>query len=164
MLGLPKLNTGGVGGKSETKPEATSDAVAKYNERRFRQAALFYGCAVMTYIASKIAYRGVIARRYNPTFYQHNHVPPKFSFYRDAASAVAHASLLAVSSMAMFVTGGFWYYDISGPREFGQRMKVLLGGAEAEKELARMPVDQETNDMQSMLTSLLSGDDETAET
>ncbi|KAH3658645.1 hypothetical protein OGATHE_006817 [Ogataea polymorpha] len=61
--------------------------------------------------------------------------------------------------MSMFVTGGFWYYDISGPREFGQRMKLLLGGAEAEKELASMPVDKETEDVQSMLTSLISGQD-----
>ncbi|GME89493.1 unnamed protein product [[Candida] boidinii] len=138
-------------------PERRSEAVSKYNERRFYQAALFYGCTVVTYIASKIAYRGVVRRRYVPNFYQHNHVPPKFSFYRDALSAVTHASLLAVSSMSMFVTGSLWYCDISSASEFSYKMKKFLGGAEAEAKLSEVPVDQETLDVQNALGDIING-------
>lgn len=41
----------------------TSDEITKYNERRFKQLAVFYGFAVSTFIFSKIAYRGIIKRR-----------------------------------------------------------------------------------------------------
>ncbi|GMG20555.1 unnamed protein product [Ambrosiozyma monospora] len=134
-----------------------TEAVLKYNERRFNQAAIFYGCTIATYIASKIAFRGIVRRRYVPHFYQHNHVPPKFNFYRDAMSAVTHASLLAVTSMSMFVTGSFWYFDISSASEFSYRMKEYLGGAEAEKELKNAPVDKETEEMQNLLTDVING-------
>ncbi|ODV82550.1 hypothetical protein CANARDRAFT_125914 [[Candida] arabinofermentans NRRL YB-2248] len=149
------IDFGKVLGKS-SNPK--SEAVVKYNERRFYQAAIFYSFTIVTYVASKIAYRGIIRRRYLPNFYQHNHVPPKFSFYKDALSAVTHASLLATSSLAMFTTGAFWYFDISSVSEFGIRMKRYMGGAEAEEELSKMPIDQETLDLQNMLTDLISGD------
>ncbi|TID14872.1 hypothetical protein CANINC_004543 [Pichia inconspicua] len=139
-------------------PSKKTDAVLKYNERRFYQMATFYGFTLATYIASKIAYRGVIKRRYNPTFYQHNHVPPKFNFYMDALSAVSHASLLAVASMGMLTSGAFWYYDISNLKEFTYRMKIFLGGDEAEKALKAMPEDEETKQITESIDSLLKGD------
>lgn len=134
-----------------------NDAVLKYNERRFYQMATFYGFTLLTYIASKIAYRGVISRRYNPTFYQHNHVPPKFNFYRDAMAAVTHATLLATSTFGMVGAGAFWYYDISSLREFTFRMKKFLGGDEAEKALKALPEDEETKQITSSLDDILSG-------
>lgn len=138
-------------------PSKKTEAVLQYNERRFYQMATFYGFTLATYIASKIAYRGVIKRRYNPTFYQHNHVPPKFSFYKDALVAVTHASLLAVSSMGMIGAGAFWYSDISNLREFTYRMKIFLGGDEAEKALKAMPEDEETKQITDSIDSLLNG-------
>ncbi|CDK25509.1 unnamed protein product [Kuraishia capsulata CBS 1993] len=112
----------------KTDSSALSPEVRKYNERRFRQMSLFYGCALATFICSKVAYRGVISRRYLPNFYQHNHVPPSFSFYRDALSAVTHGSLLAVSTFSMIITGSLWYFDISNAREFSFKLRNLLGG------------------------------------
>ncbi|GMM28021.1 Aim11 protein [Martiniozyma asiatica (nom. inval.)] len=139
-------------------PTKKSEAVLAYNERRFYQMATFYSLTIATYIASKIAYRGIIARRYTPNFYQHNHVPPKFSFYKDAMSAVTHASLLSVTSMGMATTGAFWYFDISNMKEFTSRMKVWLGGDEAERELRNMPEDETTKEITESLDSILRGD------
>ena len=138
-------------------PSKKTDAVLKYNERRFYQMATFYGFTLATYIASKIAYRGVIKRRYNPTFYQHNHVPPKFSFYKDAMVAVTHASLLATTSLGMLASGAFWYFDISSLKEFTYRMKIFLGGYDAEKALKDMPEDEETKQITDSLDSILNG-------
>lgn len=138
-------------------PSKKTDAVLKYNERRFYQMATFYGFTLATYIASKIAYRGVIKRRYNPTFYQHNHVPPKFSFYKDAMVAVTHASLLATTSLGMLASGAFWYFDISSLKEFTYRMKIFLGGYDAEKALKAMPEDEETKQITDSLDSILNG-------
>jgi hypothetical protein len=138
-------------------PSKKTDAVLQYNERRFHQMATFYGCTIAAYIASKIAYRGVIKRRYNPNFYQHNHVPPKFNFYKDAMAAVTHSTLLATSMMAMIGSGAFWYCDISTIKEFTSRMKVFLGGDEAERALKAMPEDEETKQITDSLDSLLNG-------
>lgn len=139
-------------------PSKKTDAVLQYNERRFYQMATFYSFTLATYIASKIAYRGVINRRYNPNFYQHNHVPPKFSFYKDAMVAVTHATLLATTSMGMITSGAFWYCDISDLKEFTTRMKIFLGGYEAEKVLKAMPEDEETKQITDSLDSILNGD------
>lgn len=137
-----------------------SEAVLRYNERRFYQMATFYGFTIATYIASKLAYRGIISRRYNPTFYQHNHVPPKFSFHKDAMGAVTHATLLSTCSMGMAVSGAFWYYDISTVKEFTFRMKAFLGGDEAERQLRDMPEDAETRELTESLGALLNGESE----
>lgn len=138
--------------------DSKTDAVLRYNERRFYQMATFYGFTIATYIASKIAYRGIIARRYNPNFYQHNHVPPKFSFHKDAMGAVTHATLLSTCSMGMAISGAFWYYDISNIKEFTFRMKAFLGGEEAERELRNMPEDPETKELTDSLDALLRGE------
>lgn len=138
-------------------PSKKTDEVLKYNERRFYQMATFYGFTLATYIASKVAYRGVIKRRYNPNFYQHNHVPPKFSFYKDAMAAVSNATFLATSSLCMIGSGAFWYFDISGLKEFTCRMKILLGGDEAERTLKAMPEDEEIVQITESLDSILSG-------
>lgn len=139
-------------------PSKKTEAVLKYNERRFYQMATFYGFTIATYIASKIAYRGIIRRRYNPNFYQHNHVPPKFNFYHDAMGAVTHATLLATTSMGMLISGGFWFYDISNLKEFTYKMKMFLGGDEAERELKNMPEDEESKELSKTLKSLLNND------
>lgn len=139
-------------------PDKKTDAVLKYNERRFYQASIFYGCALATYIASKIAYRGVVSRRYNPTFYQQNNLPPKSSNYADALGALTHATLLATTSFAMGASGIFWYFDISNLHEFSYRMKDWLGGKDAEKELNSMPEDKETEELSNKLKDMLRKD------
>ncbi|QPG76763.1 hypothetical protein FOA43_004157 [Brettanomyces nanus] len=136
-------------------PSKRSEAVLKYNERRFYQASIFYGCAIAAYIASKIAYRGVVKRRYNPTFFQHNNLPPRSSSYNDALSALTHATLLATTSMATLISGTFWYFDISNLHEFSYRMKDFLGGKEAERELREMPEDKETAELSRQLSDMI---------
>ncbi|VEU19617.1 DEKNAAC100327 [Brettanomyces naardenensis] len=143
-------------------PSKKSEEVLKYNERRFYQASLFYGCSVLTYFASKIAYRGVVKRRFNPTFFQHNNLPPKSSTYSDALSALGHATLLATTSMATFVTGAFWYFDISNLHEFSYRMKDFLGGKDAERKLKNMPDDKETEELSRKLTDMIQKDENDA--
>lgn len=135
-----------------------TEEVVKYNERRFNQAALFYGCVILTYLSSKIAYRGVVKRRYNPTFFQHNNLPPRTSFYKDALCALGDATMLAVTSMATFTTGTFWYFDISNLHEFGYNMRNWLGGKESEEKLRSMPEDKETEEMGKKLTEFINND------
>lgn len=138
------------------------DALLAYNERRFYQMATFYGFTVATYIASKLAYRGIIKRRYSPNFYQHNHVPPKFNFQTEALSALVHATLLSTTAMGMAISGGFWYFDISTSKEFSARMKAYLGGEEAEKKLREMPENEDARKIINSLESMLNGDEPAA--
>ncbi|ODV95475.1 hypothetical protein PACTADRAFT_50191 [Pachysolen tannophilus NRRL Y-2460] len=136
-------------------PSELSDEVKKYNERRFKQMALFYGCTVATFLCSKISHRGVISRRYVPNYYQHNHVPPPFSFYRDALTAVTLSTLLAISTTSMFVTGSFWYLDISNFKEFSFRLKKYLGGEEKETELMKLPLDKDSESIQNSINDFI---------
>ncbi|KAI0463070.1 Altered inheritance of mitochondria protein 11 [Komagataella kurtzmanii] len=136
-------------------PELVSKEVKQYNERRFKQMALFYGFTVATFICSKIAYRGVIKRRYVPNYYQHNHVAPPFSFYRDALSAVFHSTSLAITSLGMACTGVLWYYDISSVAEFSFKLKQALGGHDKEQELKKLPEDETVQEIQNSINSYL---------
>lgn len=66
--------------------------------------------------------------------------------------------MLAVTSMATFTTGTFWYFDISNLHEFGYRMRNWLGGKESEERLRSMPEDKETEEMGKKLTEFINND------
>ncbi|ODQ79040.1 hypothetical protein BABINDRAFT_162110 [Babjeviella inositovora NRRL Y-12698] len=130
---------------------------AEYKERRRQQMLRFVGATVVTFVCARVAYRGVLSRKYVPTFLQPNHLPPPFSFHKDALLAITHSTLLACSAYTMAVMGGCWCWDVSSFQEFSWRMKKLLGGAEKEQEIAMQPVDEETRAIQDTMNNLLSG-------
>lgn len=117
----------------------------------------FVGATVVTFVCARVAHRGVVSRKYVPTFLQPNHMPPPFSFHRDALSAITHSTLLACSAYTMAVLGGCWCWDVSSFQEFSWRMKQAMGGAENEKAIALEPVDAETKAIQDTMNDLLSG-------
>lgn len=149
------IDFGKVFGKKDA--EELSPQVKAYNERRFKQMAIFYGFTVMTFLSAKLAARGVVKRRYIPNYYQHNHTPPSFSLHKDALSAITHSSLLAFSTMAMAVTGTLWSFDTSNGQELGFRLKKWLGGLENEEKLSKEPIDEDSKAVQSTLSRILGG-------
>lgn len=135
-------------------------AEPSYKERRRAQMIRFMGAAVATFVCARVAARGVAARRYVPTFIQPNHIPPPFSFHRDAVAAVTHLTLLATLGFAMAAMGVAWCWDILLLQEFGWRMKTVMGGAEAENELAGKPLDDLSREVTEALEGVLFGEDE----
>lgn len=135
-----------------------TQASDEYKSRRKRQMVLFFGTAALSIFASRIAYKSTIARQYIPTFFQGNHAPPlTYNFTADAAVAVATGTILCGSVSSMLIFGFCWIADISHMNEFGWRMKSLLGGYEKQKELAQMPMDQESALVQDSLNDILEG-------
>jgi hypothetical protein len=90
-----------------------------------------------------------------PKTFDANHRPPEFNMVRDGLQAVMKSSLLSTSSFAMGVTGTMWLMDVGSLKEFAIMMKQKLGGAEVEKRVAQMPMDDETKAVEKALTDAL---------
>lgn len=137
-----------------------------YINRRKRQMALFMTSAAVAILTSRFAYKSTITRQYVPTLFQGNHSPPlSFNFTSDAAVAVGTGTMLCGSVSSMVIFGTCWIMDVSSFKEFGWRMKGLMGGYEKQKELAQMPMDEESALIQDGLNDILEGkyDDYTGE-
>ncbi|KAH3675587.1 hypothetical protein WICMUC_002676 [Wickerhamomyces mucosus] len=140
-------------------PKVLQTISQKHKERRRNQMIFFFGATAVTLLASRIAYRGVQTRKYIPSLFNANHIPPPFSFQRDAVLAVTHASILATSSFAMLISGICWSWDIYSIKEFGYKVKVLLGGDKNEKKLSDIPLDEESASVQDAINRFLNGED-----
>lgn len=57
----------------------------------------------------------------------------------------------------MIAFGTCWIVDVSSFKEFGWRMRRLMGGYENEKLLAQVPMDEESQVIQDGLNDLLEG-------
>jgi len=57
----------------------------------------------------------------------------------------------------MTVFGLCWILDVSNIKEFGWRMKSMLGGWELEKKLSEAPMDEESSYIQDSLNDILDG-------
>lgn len=135
-----------------------ASASDEYKNRRKRQMMLFMGSAAITIFASRIAYKSTITRQYVPSLFQGNHSPPlSYNFTSDAAVAVGTGTLLCGSVSSMFIFGTCWIIDVSNFKEFGWKMKSLMGGYEKQKELSKMPMDEESALIQDSLNDILEG-------
>lgn len=135
-----------------------ADASDEYKHRRKVQMAKFFSAAALTIFALRFAYKQTITRQYIPTFFQGNHAPPlSYNFTSDAAAAVGTGTLLCGLVSAMMIFGTCWVLDVSSFKEFGWRMKHLMGGYDKEKELAQQPMDEESAFIQDSLNDILDG-------
>lgn len=135
-----------------------ADASDEYKQRRKRQMLLFTALAGVAIFASRFAYKSTVARQYVPTLFQANHSPPlSFTFVSDAAVAVGTGTLLCGSVSLMVIFGTCWIMDVSLFKEFGWRMKTMMGGYEKQRELAKLPMDEESAAIQDGLNDLLEG-------
>ncbi|CAK7894019.1 hypothetical protein CAAN1_09S04412 [[Candida] anglica] len=135
-----------------------ASASEEYKLRRRKQMILFMGTSALTLFATRLAYKSSVARQYLPTLFQGNHQPPaSYSFVADAAVAVGTGTLLCGSVTSMTAFGAFWILDVSNFKEFGWKMKSMMGGYDRERELAKMPIDQESREIQEALNDILEG-------
>lgn len=135
-----------------------ADASPEYLERRKKQAVLFMTAAAVTIFTSRFAYKSTITRQYIPTLFQGNHLPPLgYNFTSDAAVAVGTGTMLCASVSSMICFGTCWVLDVSTFREFGWKMKSLMGGTQKEQELADMPMDEDSAYIQDGLNDILDG-------
>ncbi|ODQ62959.1 hypothetical protein WICANDRAFT_25621 [Wickerhamomyces anomalus NRRL Y-366-8] len=139
-------------------PKAVIERNEEYRQRRRKQMIFFFATTAVTLVSSRLAYRGVQTRRYVPGLFNANHVPPPFSFHRDAISAIAYSSVLATSSFAMAIAGVSWTWDVSTVKEFTYKLKTKLGGDEKEKELSEAKLDEESLSLQDAINSFLNGE------
>ena len=99
-----------------------------------------------------------IRDRYIPTLFQGNHAPPlSYNFATDAAVAVGTGTLLCGSVSSMVIFGSCWILDVSNFKEFGWKMKSMMGGYEKERELSKLPMDEESAYIQDGLNDILEG-------
>lgn len=135
-----------------------ADASDEYLNRRKIQMIKFMSSAAITIFASRFAYKSTISRQYVPTLFQGNHSPPlSYNFTSDAAVAVGTGTLLCGSVSSMIIFGSCWIMDVSSFQEFGWKMKTLMGGYEKQKELANLPMDEESSMIQDGLNDILEG-------
>lgn len=135
-----------------------ADASFEYVERRKKQMVLFMTAAAVTIFTSRFAYKSTITRQFVPSLFQGNHQPPlSYNFTTDAAVAVGTGTMLCASVSSMLTFGTCWILDVSSFREFGWRMKALMGGSEQEQKLAEMPMDDDTAYIQDGLNDILDG-------
>lgn len=119
---------------------------------------LFMSSAALTIFASRFAYKSTISRQYIPTLFQGNHAPPlSYNFATDAAVAVGTGTLLCGSVSSMVIFGSCWILDVSNFKEFGWKMKSMMGGYEKERELSKLPMDEESAYIQDGLNDILEG-------
>lgn len=134
------------------------DASPEYIDRRKKQMMLFLAAAGATIFTSRFAYRTTVTRQYIPTLFQGNHQPPLgYNFAMDAAVAVGTGTMLCGTVLSMIAFGTCWIMDVSTLREFGWRMKAVLGGNENLRQLAQMSMDDESKSIQDGLNDLLEG-------
>lgn len=135
-----------------------ADASNEYINRRKKQMMFFMTSAAITIFASRFAYKSTITRQYVPSLFQGNHSPPlSYNFTTDAAVAVGTGTLLCGSVSSMVIFGSCWIMDVSTFKEFGWRMKTIMGGYEREKELSKLPMDEESSMIQDGLNDILEG-------
>lgn len=135
-----------------------ADASPEYKQRRKIQMIRFFTASAVTIFALRFAYRATVSRQYIPTLFQGNHFPPlSYNFTTDAAVAVGTGTLLCGSVTGMTVFGLCWILDVSNIKEFGWRMKSMLGGWELEKKLSEAPMDEESSYIQDSLNDILDG-------
>ncbi|KAG7664762.1 AIM11 [[Candida] subhashii] len=135
-----------------------ANASEEYKTRRKIQMVRFLASAAVTIFASRFAYKATITRQYVPTLFQGNHSPPlSYNFTTDAAVAVGTGTLLCGSVTSMLVFGSFWCMDVSNIKEFGWKMKSIMGGDIKEKELSEMPMDEESALIQDSINDMLEG-------
>lgn len=137
---------------------ALADALPEYIQRRKKQAVFFMVAAAASIFTSRFAYKSTITRQYIPTLFQGNHLPPlSYNFTSDAAVAVGTGTMLCASVSSMFIFGTCWIVDVSSFKEFGWRMKALMGGDKKEQEVAAAPMDEESAYIQDTLNDILDG-------
>lgn len=135
-----------------------ADASPAYFERRKKQMMLFMTAAAVTIFTSRFAYKSTITRQFVPSLFQGNHQPPlSYNFTTDAAVAVGTGTLLCGSVSSMLALGTCWIMDVSTFKEFGWRMKAVMGGTEKEQQLAEMPMDEDIAYIQDGLNDILDG-------
>ncbi|KAK6455763.1 altered inheritance of mitochondria protein 11 [Scheffersomyces xylosifermentans] len=134
------------------------EASDEYIDRRKKQMMLFMGSAAVTIFASRFAHKSTISRQYIPTLFQGNHAPPlSYNFATDAAVAVGTGTILCGSVSSMVIFGSCWILDVSTFKEFGWKMKALMGGYDKERELSQIPMDEESALIQDSLNDILEG-------
>lgn len=135
-----------------------ANASDDYIKRRKKQMMLFMSSAAVTIFASRFAYKSTLSRQYIPTLFQGNHMPPlSYNFTTDAAVAVGTGTLLCGSVSSMVIFGTCWIIDVSSFQEFGWKMKSLMGGYEKQRELSKIPMDEESSLIQDGLHDILEG-------
>jgi len=135
-----------------------ADASPEYKTRRKYQMARFFAFSALSIFTLRLIHKQTIIRQYIPTLFQQNHQPPtSYNFTTDAAVAVGAGTLACGSITGMIMMGTAWILDVSNFKEFGYRMKGLMGGYERERELSEMEVDEETRMIQDGLNDLLEG-------
>lgn len=136
-----------------------ANASPEYIQRRKHQAMLFTAAAAASIFTSRFTYKSVISRQYVPTLFHGNHLPPiTYNFTADAAIAVGAGTMLCASVSSMLMFGACWIMDVSNFKEFGWRMKVLMGGDKKEQEILAMPIDDDTAFLENALNDIITGD------
>ncbi|ODV76786.1 altered inheritance of mitochondria protein 11 [Suhomyces tanzawaensis NRRL Y-17324] len=135
-----------------------ANASDEYVSRRKQQMVLFLTSAAATIFASRFAYKSTISRQYVPTLFQGNHAPPlSYNFTTDAAVAVGTGTMLCGTVSSMLIFGGCWILDVSSFKEFGWKMKTMMGGYEKERQLSELPMDEESSMIQDGLVDIIEG-------
>ncbi|CAN6639531.1 hypothetical protein TRVA0_017S02102 [Trichomonascus vanleenenianus] len=131
--------------------------MADLEKRQLKQIIAFYGTGLAALGASLVVRRSVVARRYSPLMFDPNQRPPSFNMMKDAVQAVSNATMLSVSCFAFGIASVSWIADVGSIREFGLMMKEKLGGAERERELAKMPLEENVAEFEQSLNESLAG-------
>lgn len=145
---------------AEAKPSIVTSAVMskasqEYKERRRKQMIRFYAATFATLVSSRLVFRGVQTRKYIPTLFQANHIPPPFSKKQEALAAIGYGTLLSTTAFSMFIFGAAWVGDISSIKEFGRKMGDFFGGTENQKKVLAMGEDEESLKVQQELGKLV---------
>lgn len=80
-----------------------------------------------------------------------------YNFTMDAAAAVGNGTMLCGSVSSMLIFGTCWVIDVSSFKEFGWKMKSLMGGTASEEKLSKLPMDEDSAYIQDGLNDILDG-------
>lgn len=124
--------------KSPSIPTRSPEDLKKLQTK---QMAIFLGLGAIVISSSLASRKAVLNRRYIPLLFDANNKPPSYNFVKDAALAVSHASVMAVSSFGFAVVGFAWLSEIKSLREFSIKMKNAFGAAAKEEVYLNAPED-----------------------
>ncbi|KAL3232859.1 Altered inheritance of mitochondria protein 11 [Nakaseomyces bracarensis] len=122
--------------------------------RRTQQLLLLLGSTAYTFAIARITTRSIAMRKYVPKFFQLNTRIAPFSGKSEAQSALTLSTGLSTGLFAMTITGFCWVMDISSPKEFTEKMKLLLGAKKPNKVIVQ-DNDPETEEIIKQLQDLV---------
>ncbi|GMM52587.1 hypothetical protein DASB73_035500 [Starmerella bacillaris] len=135
------------------------ETILSHNNRNFSKGVIATLVAgALTISAASVCKRSIASRKFVPQLFNSNILPPPFNPIREASRAVNYATLLAGSFFAFTMSTMFLSNGVGTFSELGH----VLTKKYSRTDYSSLPQDQESQEVEDKLTSLLNRKSDTS--